>query len=82
PYLGGSPAVWNTCMVFFQAVLLLGYLYAHKLTSLPGVRRQMAVHLGVLGVGGLALLAGAAVTANHAAVPVLSSLAPTGDGLP
>ena len=29
PALGGSPAVWNTCLVFFQAVLLLGYLYAH-----------------------------------------------------
>jgi hypothetical protein len=28
PVLGGSPAVWSTCMVFFQAVLLLGYVYA------------------------------------------------------
>lgn len=29
PLLGGSPAVWNTCLVFFQAVLLAGYAYAH-----------------------------------------------------
>ena len=33
PVLGGSPAVWSTCMVFFQAVLLLGYLYAHALST-------------------------------------------------
>ena len=29
PLLGGAPAVWNTCLVFFQAVLLAGYFYAH-----------------------------------------------------
>ncbi|OYX16007.1 MAG: hypothetical protein B7Z09_08885, partial [Brevundimonas diminuta] len=29
PLLGGSPSVWNTAMVFFQAALLAGYLYAH-----------------------------------------------------
>jgi len=29
PVLGGSSAVWNTCLVFFQLALLLGYLYAH-----------------------------------------------------
>ena len=33
PVLGGSPAVWSTCMVFFQAVLLLGYLYAHAFST-------------------------------------------------
>src|SRR5262249_27529603 len=31
PLLGGTPAVWNTCMVFFQAALLAGYAYAHAL---------------------------------------------------
>lgn len=82
PHLGGSPAVWNTCMVFFQAVLLLGYLYAHKLTAVPGQKRQLVIHLAVLGVGGLALLGGVLFTATHAAVPVLSDLAPTGDGFP
>ena len=29
PVLGGTPAVWNTCLVYFQAILLLGYLFAH-----------------------------------------------------
>ena len=33
PRLGGTPAVWNTCMVFFQAALLAGYGYAHLATS-------------------------------------------------
>src|SRR5580658_2950137 len=32
PILGGSSAVWLTCLVFFQITLLLGYLYAHTLT--------------------------------------------------
>ena len=29
PLLGGTPSVWNTCMVFYQGALLAGYLYAH-----------------------------------------------------
>jgi hypothetical protein len=48
PLLGGTPAVWNTCMVFFQAVLLAGYLYAHLTTSWLGPRKQAVLHLGVL----------------------------------
>jgi len=48
PMLGGTPAVWNTCMVFFQALLLAGYSYAHLTTSWLGVRRQALLHLGVL----------------------------------
>lgn len=82
PFLGGSPAVWNTCMVFFQAVLLLGYLYAHKLTSLPGQVVQFRVHLGVLAAGVLTLAVGSRLTPDSSALPVLSSLAPTGDGFP
>jgi hypothetical protein len=50
PLLGGSPAVWNTCMVFFQAALLGGYLYAHAVGSWLPLRVQPAVHLGVLAV--------------------------------
>jgi hypothetical protein len=45
PMLGGSPAVWNTCLVFFQAVLLAGYLYAYASTKWLGRRTQIAVHL-------------------------------------
>ena len=39
PLLGGAAAVWNTCLVFFQAVLLCGYAYAHGATRL-GARRH------------------------------------------
>lgn len=48
PRLGGSPAVWNTCVLFFQTTLLLGYLYAHITTKFLGVRRQAMWHLLVL----------------------------------
>ncbi len=48
PLLGGTPAVWNTCMVFFQAVLLLGYGYAHLSTTWLGARKQAALHLVLL----------------------------------
>ncbi len=48
PLLGGTPAVWNTCMVFFQAILLLGYGYAHLSTSWLGARKQAALHLVLL----------------------------------
>jgi hypothetical protein len=48
PLLGGTPEVWNTCMVFFQAVLLAGYAYAHVTTKYLGVRRQAVMHLVIL----------------------------------
>jgi hypothetical protein len=48
PLLGGSPSVWNVCMVFFQAMLLIGYSYAHATTVWLGVRRQVILHLGLL----------------------------------
>ena len=48
PLLGGTPAVWNTCMVFFQAALLAGYAYVHVLTNGLKVRRQVLVHMVLL----------------------------------
>ena len=48
PLLGGTPAIWNTCMVFFQAVLLAGYAYAHVTASSLKPRWQAAIHLGVV----------------------------------
>ena len=45
PRLGGAPAVWNTCLVFFQGALLLGYAYAHFGPRLLGLRRHAAAHL-------------------------------------
>lgn len=48
PLLGGSPAVWTTCMVFFQVTLLAGYAYAHGTLRWLGARRQIALHVVVL----------------------------------
>jgi hypothetical protein len=48
PFLGGSPAVWNTCLLFFQSVLLLGYLYAHFAGKWLGIKRQMVVHVALI----------------------------------
>src|SRR5438128_1970930 len=48
PLLGGTSAVWTTCMVFFQAVLLAGYGYAHLASSRLGVRWSAVLHLGLL----------------------------------
>lgn len=55
PLLGGSPSVWNTAMVFFQAALLAGYLYAHLLQKIPSIRAQAAVHLTLLTAAALFL---------------------------
>ena len=45
PRAGGSPAVWNTCVVFFQAAMLAGYAYAHLTTRWLTVPRQVALHV-------------------------------------
>ncbi len=47
PWFGGSPAVWTTCLLFFQALLLCGYGYAHRLSA-ANARRQRTIHLGLL----------------------------------
>jgi len=44
PWFGGCPAVWTTCLLFFQAVLFGGYLYAHLLDRCLTPRRQAIVH--------------------------------------
>ena len=48
PRLGGSPAVWSVAMVFFQAMLLAGYLYAHVLSSYLSPRIAALIHLVVM----------------------------------
>jgi hypothetical protein len=55
PMLGGSPAVWNTAMVFFQGALLAGYAYAHAIGRWLEPRRQMLVHLALLAAASLTL---------------------------
>ena len=48
PWFGGGPAIWTTCMLFFQTVLLAGYAYAHLVrTHLKG-RHQAVVHTALL----------------------------------
>ena len=48
PWFGGSAAVWTTCMLFFQALLLAGYAYAHLLTRLSSKRAEAAIHTVLL----------------------------------
>jgi hypothetical protein len=55
PRLGGSPAVWNTCVCFFQATLLLGYGYAHLVAERLRPRSQLILH-GIVLASGLAVL--------------------------
>ena len=50
PWFGGGSSVWTTCLLFFQVILLLGYAYAHFLSSRLTPRRQALVHLGLLAV--------------------------------
>lgn len=55
PWFGGSAAVWTVCLLFFQIVLLLGYLYAYWLYKYFRPRVQMLIHLAIL-VASLAML--------------------------
>ena len=55
PWFGGVSAVWSTCMLFFQVVLLLGYVYAQWLQGRPSARRQALIHSTVLALSLLAL---------------------------
>jgi len=48
PWFGGTPAMWTTCMFFFQTLLLGGYLYSHAVTSLLSTQTQGKVHLAAL----------------------------------
>src|SRR5919197_4820746 len=55
PLLGGGPAVWNTCMVFYQIVLLGAYDYTHLLSRTFTKRRQVIIHMTLVGVSIAAL---------------------------
>src|SRR6185295_2687721 len=48
PWFGGSAAVWTTCMLFFQLVLLAGYMYSHAVIRYLKPRMQTMVHCGML----------------------------------
>ncbi len=76
PLLGGSPAVWNACMVFFQALLLLGYLYADRLTRQENPRKQLLIHMGVMALPVGAFLLAILFNSRHTPIGVAESLAP------
>jgi SAM-dependent methyltransferase len=69
PRLGGAPAVWNSAMLVYQALLLAGYAYAHRLAKEPA-RRQAIIHIALFAVALLWLPIG------------LASLQPPADGSP
>lgn len=48
PILGGSPSVWQICMVFFQGMLLLGYSYAHFISRQFALYKQFLIHMSIL----------------------------------
>ena len=48
PWFGGAPGVWTTCMMFFQAVLLAGYCYAHLITRYCSLRLQLRIHFWLI----------------------------------
>jgi hypothetical protein len=76
PLFGGAPAVWVTSMVFFQAVLLAGYAFAHTSVRLLGASRQPLVQIFVLGAGRAALPIGSHLAASTAdAAPAVDSYA-------
>jgi hypothetical protein len=79
PVLGGSPSVWNTAMLFYQAALLLGYAYAHALQRAP-FRVQAITHVGLFTAAALTLPIGIATlggadTGEAAALWLLQLLA-------
>ncbi|WP_235971062.1 hypothetical protein [Palleronia pontilimi] len=51
PEIGGAASVWTTAMLFFQTVLIAGYLYAHLSTRYLPVRAQVALHMAVWALG-------------------------------
>jgi hypothetical protein len=60
PWFGGSAAVWSSVLLFFQLLLLVGYLYAHCLIKYLKARQQLWVHVTLL-------------TASLATLPIIPS---------
>jgi hypothetical protein len=85
PTLGGSSAVWTTCLVFFSVMLLLGYLYAHWISTNFKPIRQAIIHIALLTAAlltlGVHVRPGPSAVSYHPAVTVFRVLA-TVIGLP
>src|ERR1051325_7122966 len=48
PILGGAASVWTTCVLFFQIMLLVGYVYTHLLGKLKRLRDQILIHSALM----------------------------------
>ena len=55
PWFGGGPAVWSTCMLFFQVLLLAGYAYAHYLNAIRMPKWQTIIHVALLALAACTL---------------------------
>jgi spermidine synthase len=86
PMLGGSPAVWNTCVVFFQAALLAGYAYVHIVTARLSLRAQVILQGALLVVAAvvfpIGLHAGWTPPTDHNPIPWLIEVLVLSVGLP
>jgi hypothetical protein len=87
PVLGGTPAVWNTCMLFFQCALLAGYAYVLASTRWLSRRAQVALHVALLLAASLSLplavgVAGAGAAATERPVAWLLKTLFLSVGLP
>lgn len=74
PHFGGAPAVWNTCLVFFQVALLAGYAFAHGTAQLLGNRWQALLYAAIVVIAGAMLpisVAEPADAAEQASMPWL-----------
>src|SRR5262245_34536301 len=86
PRFGGSPTLWNTCLVFFQTTLLAGYVYSHLITTKLPIAAQVALHAIVvlLPLATLPIAVAEGGPPPNAASPVMSLLGvlAVGVGLP
>src|SRR6185369_9936493 len=86
PWFGGSAGVWTSAMLFFQAVLLAGYWWAHRVATRLGRRAQAFLHLALLAASVAALPVAAdnrwkAIGVSHPVLAILGLLG-TSVGLP
>jgi SAM-dependent methyltransferase len=79
PTLGGSSAVWTTCLVFFSVMLLLGYLYAHWISTNFQPVHQAILHIVLLTAAlltlGVHVRPGPSAVSYHPALTVFRVLA-------
>ncbi len=74
PALGGTPMVWNTSMLFFQILLLGGYLYAHGITKIKSIKLQFVAHFGLVLLAGLStfpIYSGAQLVPDETVSPLI-----------